>query len=256
MRVSIADHVRRLGPWCGLATAPLLASPAMAQQQDGQVWLQVNTNVPITDDVRVTLEQIARFSDRQDGLYQTEFGGLIGYRASKTIEIGIGYRKVGAHNGNTGANEDRLRQQVVGSFGPIVTRFRVDERFNPRGSAVGIRIRPLVRYNHKIGHKGLALFVSHESFFLPNSTSWGQRSGYERMRNMAGVTLPIGRALSLDVGYLNQYRPGRSDARGEMDHALSLQLTINLRDLDVPQLHDLRASSAASRALRGLVQLG
>lgn len=205
----------------------LAASPARAQAQDEQLWLQVNTNVPLADGVRLTLEQIARFSDRQDGLYQTEFGGILGLRVAEGVELGFGYRRVGAHNGNTGADEDRLRQHVVATFGPVVTRFRVDERFNPRGSEVGFRIRPLVRYNHRLGDKGLGLFVSHESFFLPNSTSWGQRHGLERMRNIVGVALPLGRALAADLGYLNQYRFARGGARAQMDHALSLQVTIN-----------------------------
>lgn len=223
-----------------LLAAPLAlaAMPAHAQQQDEQLWLQVNTNVPLAKRVRVTLEQIARFSDRQDGLYQTEFGALLGFRATKNIEFGFGYRWVGAHNGNTGADEDRLRQQLVGTFGPVTTRFRVDERFNPRGSAVGFRIRPLIRYNHRVGARGVALFVSHESFFLPNSTSWGQRSGYERMRNMVGVTLPLGRAVTTDVGYLNQYRFGRDGAEAQIDHALSVQMTINLQGFAGAPVHD------------------
>ena len=69
--------------------------------------------------------------------------------------------------------------------------------------------------------------MSHESFFLPNTTRWGQRSGYERMRNIAGVTVPLGRAVSADVGYLNQYRLSRGGARAQMDHALNIQLTIS-----------------------------
>jgi len=215
---------------CALLAAPfaLVAMPAYAQQEDEQLWLQVNTNVPLARDLRVTLEQIARFSDRQDGLYQTEFGALLGFRATKNIEIGFGYRRVGAHNGNRGAAEDRIRQQMVGTFGPVTTRFRVDERFSTRDSEVGFRIRPLIRYNHRLGTRGVALFVSHESFFLPNSTSWGQRSGYERMRNIVGVTLPLGRSASTDIGYLNQYRLGRDGAEGQVDHALSIQVTINL----------------------------
>jgi hypothetical protein len=227
--------LRRLLPALPLALA---ATPARAQQEDAQVWLQVNTNVPLAQRVRVTLEQIARFSDRQDGLYQTEFGALLGYRVSKKIELGFGYRWVGAHNGNSGADENRLRQQMVGTFGPVTTRFRVDERFNPRGGEVGFRIRPLIRYNHKVGDKGVALFASHESFFLPNGTSWGQRSGYERMRNMLGVTLPLGRAVTTDIGYLNQYRPGRGGAQAQMDHALNLQLTINLRGFTGADVQD------------------
>ena len=222
----------------GAVMTALSALPAYAQQQDAQLWTQINTNVPLTDGVRVTLEQIARFSDRQDGLYQTEFGALLGIRAAKGIELGVGYRKVGAHNGNTGADEDRIRQQVVGTFGGFTTRFRVDERFNPRGSEIGFRVRPLLRYNQRLGTGKWALFVSHESFLLPNSTRWGQRSGYERMRNIVGVVVPIGKLMTADVGYLNQFRPGRSDARAQMDHALNLQLTINLQGEVFPHLND------------------
>ena len=108
-----------------------ITSPACAQQEDEQLWLQVNTNVPVADRVRLTLEQIARFSDRQDGLYQTEFGVLASYRVVKGVEFGVGYRKVGAHNGNTGADEDRIRQQVLGTFGPITAR-RVGPVRQPR----------------------------------------------------------------------------------------------------------------------------
>lgn len=216
----------------------LAALPARAQDQDEQLWLQVNTNVPIAKDLRITLEQIARFGDRQDGLYQTEFGGILGYRVASGIELGFGYRKVGAHNGNTAADEDRIRQHIVATFGPVVTRLRVDERFHPQGDQIGFRIRPLIRYNHRLGHDGLALFVSHESFFLPNSTRWGQRSGYERMRNIVGAAVPLGRQVAADIGYLNQYRFARDGARPQMDHALTVQLTINLGSSPVPRADD------------------
>ena len=232
-----ADHRHYLS---AIAAGPffLLACPAWAQQQDEQLWFQANTNVPIANDLRVTLEQIARTSDRQDGLYQSELGALLGVRLSPNVELGFGYRWVGAHNGNSGANENRIRQQVVATFGPVTTRFRVDERFNPRGSEVGFRIRPLIRYNHKLNGKGVALFVSHESFYLPNATRWGQRRGYERMRNIIGFTLPLGRKMSADLGYLNQFRPARSGSRAQMDHAVTLQLTLNLRGFVTPSVHD------------------
>lgn len=209
-----------------VATLLLAASPALAQSEDEQLWLQVNTNVPVAPRVRVTLEQIGRFGDRAGGLTQTEFGTLLGWRATRRLEIGFGYRKVGLHN-SSAANEDRLRQQLVWSPGHWVTRLRVDERFHPSGDGIGVRVRPLVRYNHPLG-RGWGVFASHESFLLPNSTRWGQRSGYERMRNLAGVTVPLGRQASVDAGYLNQYRFERGSSRAQMDHALSLQLTINL----------------------------
>ncbi len=211
-----------------VAALPLAAAPASAQQHDGQLWFQANTNVPLADDLRVTLEQIARFGERQDGLYTTEFGGLLEYRVVKGVRIGFGYRRVDAHNGSNSAGENRLRQQLVATVGRVSTRFRVDERFSAAGGETGFRVRPLIRYNHPLRPRGLALFVSHESFFLPNSTAWGQRRGYERMRNIAGVTVPVAQRLSADIGYLNQYRFARGGARAQMEHALSVQLTIDL----------------------------
>ncbi len=213
-----------------LVVASVLSTPAHATIHDEQLWLQANTNVPVAPGLRVTLEQIARFSDRQNGLFQSELGVLGQYKASKNVELGFGYRWVGAHNGNRGANENRFRVQAVGTFGRIFTRFRIDARFNPRGDEVGFRIRPLIRYNQPLARKdSVALFATHESFLIPNSTSWGQRSGYERMRNTLGLAIPLGKQVNADLGYLNEYRLGRNGAEGQMGHALSLQLTISLR---------------------------
>jgi hypothetical protein len=222
----------------GFVIAAAFSAPALAQQEDEQLWLQVNTNLPLSEKVRITLEQIARFSDRQDGLYQTEIGGLLGFRIAKGVELGFGYRRVEAHNGNTAADEDRLRQQIVGNFGPVTMRLRVDERFHPAGKEIGFRIRPLLRYNYRLKPNGLTLFASHESFILPNSTRWGQRAGYERMRNIVGVAVPLGKRVVADIGYLNQFRPGRSGAPDQMDHALNIQLTINLKGFVGARVHD------------------
>ncbi|MBA4761058.1 DUF2490 domain-containing protein [Sphingomonas sp.] len=204
------------------------AAPALAQQVDEQFWLQTNAQIRLDDQSRVTLEGIARFSDRLDGLFHTEIGGIISTKVADNVEIGIGYRRVSAHGNSNAADEDRLRQQVVATFGRISTRLRVDQRFHPGGDEIGFRIRPLVRYNQPLGDKGIALFAGHESFYLPNSTLWGQRKGYERMRNQIGVMLPVAEGLNADIAYLNQYRFGKGVARDQMDHALSLQLTIAL----------------------------
>jgi hypothetical protein len=223
---------------CTLVAPLLVAAPAAAQDEDEQLWLQVNTAVPLGRDVRLTLEQIARVGDRAGGLFQTEFGGILGYKVASNVELGLGYRKVGMHKGTTAANEDRLRQQIVGTFGAVVTRLRLDARFHPGGNEIGFRIRPLVRYNHRLGAGRPALFVSHESFYLPNTTRWGQRRGYERMRNIIGVAMPLGRQVAADIGYLNQYRLASDDARAQVDHALTIQLSINLGAGETPPADD------------------
>lgn len=205
----------------------LLPIAAQAQTEDAQLWTQTNVNIALSEDTRVTLEGIARWSDRQDGLYHTELGGIVSHKLSDHVEIGFGYRHVAGHGGNTADDENRLRQHVVLKFGRVTGRFRIDERFHPDGDEIGFRIRPLIRYNHPVG-KNVALFASHESFFMANTTKWGQSAGYDRMRNILGVTLPIMKAMSADVGYLNQYRFARDGKGAQMDHALSLQVTLSL----------------------------
>jgi hypothetical protein len=73
---------------------------------------------------------------------------------------------------------------------------------------------------------------------LPNTTSWGQRRGYERMRNILGVTVPLGGAFSADIGYLNQFRLARYGAPSEMDHALTIQLSVDLGKVIHPKADD------------------
>jgi hypothetical protein len=227
--MAAGPHVRNSRSAPALLALTLWATPAFAQQQDKQLWLQLNANLPLSENDRLTVEQIERFGDRQGGLFQTEFGVLVSHRLNKQIEIAAGYRRVGSHNDNSANDEDRWRQQMIGTFGRAMIRLRLDERFNPGGPEIGFRFRPLLRYNHPVGGHGTALFVSHESFFLPNSTNWGQRRGYERMRNIVGVSLPILSGIGADIGYLNQYRFARGGGRAQMDHALTLQLTISIK---------------------------
>lgn len=210
-----------------VAVLTLVPLAAQAQSEDAQLWTQTNVNIGISEDTRITLEGIARWSDRQDGLFHTELGGIVSHKLSKHVEIGVGYRHVAGHGGNTADDEDRLRQHVVLTFGRVTGRFRIDERFHPDGDEIGIRIRPLLRYNHPVA-KNVSLFVSHESFFMANTTEWGQRAGYDRMRNIVGITVPVVKDVSADIGYLNQYRFARDGNRAQMDHALSLNVSLNL----------------------------
>lgn len=54
----------------------LLATPAAAWQTDQQPWLQVNAAVTIDPQDKITPESIGRFSDRADGFFHAEIGGL------------------------------------------------------------------------------------------------------------------------------------------------------------------------------------
>lgn len=210
-----------------LLLAPL---PALAQRTDEQLWLAANASVPVGDKARLTLESIGRFSDRAGGFFHSEFGALGSVTIAKGIEIAAGYRHVEDwDHGRALPNEERLRQIVTFTpGGGFTTRLRLEQRFNSSGGGVGVRVRPQLRFTLPLAGKGPSLFAAHEDFFNLNDTRWGQRSGYERMRNSIGITVPLARRLSTDIGYLNQYRFGRGGARDQMDHAMTLTLSLTL----------------------------
>lgn len=208
----------------------LVASPAWAQQTDEQVWFQANGNTKLSDKTVLTVEAIGRFSDKAGGFAHDEFGGSLTYKLSKNVDVAIGYRHVDDYVGGVARpNEERLRQVVTVALGHgFATRLRFEQRFNSSGSGIGVRLRPQLRFNHRISRGGVEVFATQEHFLNFNTTAWGQRSGYERMRNAIGLSIPLSKQVKTDIGYLNQYRFGRNGARDQMDHAATMALTLSL----------------------------
>lgn len=213
-----------------LLTLPLLlaAMPSAAQQTDEQLWLQVNASLGIGAREKVTLEGIGRFSDRAEGFSHAETGILFTHTTRGGIELSLGYRHVEDWDANGRLpNEERLRQMVLVPLGSGFSgRLRFEQRFNSSGSEVGFRLRPRLGFETPLG-RGFKLFAGQEHFLNFNSTAWGARSGYERMRNAAGVSIPLGGNLRGEIGYLNQYRFGRDGGRDRMDHALTFTLNLS-----------------------------
>jgi hypothetical protein len=214
-----------------LALLPaLVPGPALAQRQDAQLWLQTTATTRLGDDLRLTVEGIGRFSDAAGGFSHDEIGGLLTLAASDTIDVAVGYRHVDDYrNGERLPDEERLRQIVqLGLGGGLAGRLRLEERFSSAGPGMGVRLRPQLRFTRPLASGALALFATHEFYWNLNTTGWGQRAGYERMRNAAGLSVPLAPALRSDIGYLNQWRPGRHGARDQMDHAVTLSLAFTL----------------------------
>ena len=216
-----------------LAPMLLLALPAAAQQTDEQLWLQVNASVTIGAREKVTLEGIGRFSDRAEGFSHAEFGGLFTHTTRGGIELSFGYRHVEDWNrGVRLANEERLRQMILVPLGSGFSgRLRFEQRFNSSGSEIGFRLRPRLGFDTPLGAGSLHLFATSEHFLNLNSTAWGARGGYERMRNAVGLAIPLGGRLRGEFGYLNQYRFGRDGRRDQMDHVATFTLSFNVARL-------------------------
>jgi len=218
-----------------LLASPLLliAMPAAAQQTDEQLWFQANASVTIGGREKMTLESIGRFSDRANGFSHAEFGGMFTHTTGGGVELSVGYRHVEDWDRNGRLpNEERFRQMILVPFGSGFSgRLRFEQRFNSSGSEIGFRLRPRLGFDTPVNTRGLRLFATSEHFLNFNSTAWGARGGYERMRNALGLSIPLGGKLRGEVGYLNQYRFGRDGRRDQMDHVATFTLNFNVARL-------------------------
>lgn len=194
-----------------LATSMGLATPAIAATSDSQLWTNLNLNVKISDRWRLSEEGTVRFSDKRDGLYELEVNSLLGYRLNKMVTLWAGY----THNpqyasGDFTVMEHRAREQVtfdgfakLGS-GKFNGRVRFEQRWREHVDGTGWRVRPYLKYSVPIAGK-TALNLSSEPFFNFNTTPFQKRTGLDRVRNLVTVSTPLTKALSGEIGYMNQH---------------------------------------------------
>jgi hypothetical protein len=194
-----------------LATTMGLATPAIAATSDSQLWTNLNLNVKISDRWRLSEEGTVRFSDKRDGLYELEVNSLLGYRLNKMVTLWAGY----THNpqyasGDFTVMEHRAREQVtfdgfakLGS-GKFNGRVRFEQRWREHVDGTGWRVRPYLKYSVPIAGK-TALNLSSEPFFNFNTTPFQKRTGLDRVRNLVTVSTPLTKALSGEIGYMNQH---------------------------------------------------
>ena len=90
------------------------------------------------------------------------------------------------------------------------------------------RLRPFVRFSlpFRDGHR-TALVLSHESFIDLNTTNFQRVEGEERMRNQIAISTPLVKAITAEIGYLNQHS-FVPRGRDNDDHAATLTLSFSL----------------------------
>lgn len=200
-----------------------LPLPVAAQSVDTKGWAITSATVPLDDAIRVDLEAQARFGDAADGMYEYILAGFLTYSLDKKHTISFGYQRNKTTNRNPNQIENRLRQQVAGEIvsiggGSLTGRLRFEQRFRADQDKVQFRLRPQIAYTRSFKPGGKARWtVSHESF-IGSDVPWNRQLGYFRMRNTAGVRLPVSKLVSVELSYMNQYEFGRKGGRDTMDH--------------------------------------
>lgn len=210
----------------------LLPAAAMAQEEDQELWLTGGASVKLGEGTKFEFDTVSRFGNDAGGLYEIEINTLIAHEIAKGVTIGGGYvRNVNYSRGTVTRTEDRLRVQLglSGNAGAVRLsgRLRVEQRWRTGGDDIGYRFRPQIKAALPLGESPFSLVGSHESLIPLNDTDWGEQAGYDRMRNMVGVNWKASKLLSIEAGYLNQYRFGRGGDRDVMDHALAMSVGLS-----------------------------
>lgn len=216
-----------------IALPLLIAAPAVAQDPDSELWLTATGEVAVGENTSIEVESINRFSDDSGGLYEIELAAGVEQQVGGGWWVGGGYvRVVNYLRGNVTRTEDRLR--VQGGFstnaGPfkLSGRLRLERRAASTGDEIGYRLRPNIKAALPLGKSDFRLFAAHESFFPLDDTDWGENAGHDRMRNSVGVSWKASKAISVEGGYLHQYRLPRNGRASATDHALTLTLGVSL----------------------------
>ena len=198
----------------------IAATPALGQEVRGEVWAASHATARLGQ-VELSLDSTARFAE--GALYEWTQGGFIGTDAGGA-DLAIGYQHIfGYAAGRVSRTENRIREQASFTLaGPLSARIRFEQRFRSDGSDMGLRLRGRLHLAQPVGR--IKLVGWHESFFELNDTDWGQDAGWRRMRNFAGIELPLARRLSVQAGYLNQYDFARSGGRDAMANVASFSV--------------------------------
>lgn len=208
----------------------VLSTPALAQD-DFQQWLSASAKIDLSGKLVLQDEIVARFSDDRDGLYEIENSLLVGYKLTDKVTAWAGY----VHNPNYAAGdftvmERRAREQVtVDNFAKLggaslSARLRLEQRWRDGIDGAAWRARPYMKLGVPLdGKSAPTLNLTAEPFINLNKTAFQGVDGLERLRSAASFSFPVGKAMKLEAGYLNQHRFVRGGP-DTADHALTVSL--------------------------------
>ncbi len=201
----------------------LSAAPALAQDEDGELWFNPAFVKMIDDRTSVELETAQRLrNDPRDDTYFARLWVNREDRGRRAWSAGIEQRWTGPDE-----REVRLLQQVGYDWGPLEFRTRLEQRFVDVDPQTGWRLRQRVGTTIPLtdGEDGWALTGDAELFVTLRNTEPGGQTGVTGLRTFVGFERGFGR-YDVSLGYLRQQdiRDGVEDRVG---HAPFVGVTAN-----------------------------
>jgi len=191
--------------------------PALAADEDVQLWISQSATAPVSDTVDGTLDLSQRIRDSGDQLLTR---GTAEVRLSENAVLGGGAAYVVTRDA---ADEFRPHQQLTLTFGPLAFRTRVEERFFDGADRMELRLREKVTATWPIARR-LKGALAGELLYIARSQDSGRGDHVDQWRANATLTHRLTDSLESTLGYLAIVAP-RSGAPDRLSHVFQLSLT-------------------------------
>ena len=202
------------------------AAPALAAEDDANVWLGQFATINAADKVYVRLEAQERFTNDAERLGQLLLRSLVAYRISDKVNAGVGYAYVRTDPvGPALLNEHRYYQEfnvrLVDRDGVTLdSRTRLEQRTFEEREGTSWRLRNFVQL--RVPVSGSNKIVAYTEPFVDLNQTDVQRGGLSIWRNFVGVSIPLAKGIEVVPGYLNQHV--FRDGRDRSDHTANVNL--------------------------------
>ncbi|MBU2589096.1 MAG: DUF2490 domain-containing protein [Alphaproteobacteria bacterium] len=179
-----------------------LAQPALASDDDFELWFGPSVSTKLDDDTSVELQTAQRFRDqgnnREDTYY---FRGWVHQKVAKNVTLS---GSIEERINDEGADEIRTIQQLGTKHGVLRTRLRLEERFvEGNGGRMGLRVRPRLGLRVPLGDDSpITASVDGELFWTLRATSVTGSTGINGVETRVGFTYDVNDNLTLGLKYL------------------------------------------------------
>ncbi|MFM9851508.1 MAG: DUF2490 domain-containing protein [Sphingomonadaceae bacterium] len=217
-------------PSVALALIPVTAHARPVE--DTQLWTVLNVSGPIKGNIVFAADGRFQIVDGVSRRGQTLIRGSIGVKVRPNLTLSAGYvyseiDRVGAPN----SKENRAFQQVSWTIGPALggtlsSRTRLEERWFVGFPDTGWRLRQQLRLLAPLSKTGASLILQSELFIHLNSIAAGPRAGFDQLRTLVGLSLPVTKKVVIEVGYQPIYIKGATTDR--LNHTIPVTLVIKL----------------------------
>ena len=226
----------RLSLFLTALVAAFSACPAHAANEDAAIWNAqfVKFHADKNKEVFVRLESQQRITNDVTTLGQFILRPYVAYQVNDNLQIGGGYAYFRSQS-DAGENgfifEHRayaeVNYRVLDRPGiKIDTRSRLESRQWANIGDHSIRARSMIQITLPMAENGFGPVFFVEPFFNLNDQP-NFSGGFEQIRNLAGLLIPVSKHVDIMPGYMNLYAPreGRED---RMDHVLWIKTFVKL----------------------------